>query len=117
MQPDHVGGPLAAPGQRIEGAVGEVAQLLVGRHQGGLGGGMAGDRSEDPGLPGQGGAQGGGDDRRGDRPATAPGQLGRPEQLGQPVDGEEGHGSHAGAPPQTGPSAPEARRRRVATPT
>ena len=98
VQPDHVGGPVAALGQGIERAVGEVAQLPVGRHQGGLGGGMAGHRGEDPGLPSQGRPQRGGDDGRGDRPATAPGQLGRPEKLRQPVHGDEGNGGHADAP-------------------
>ncbi len=81
VQPDDVGGPRAAPGQRIERAVGEVAQLPVCLHQGGLRGGMAGHRGEDPGLPGQGGPQCGGDHGRGHRSATAPGQLGRPEKL------------------------------------
>ncbi len=97
VKSDHVGGPVAALGQGIERAVGEVAQLPVGRHQGRLRGGMAGHRCEDPGLPSQGGSQRGGDDGCGDRPTTASGQLGRPKKLRQSVHREEGNGGHAAA--------------------
>ena len=74
----------AAPGRPPPSAVSVAAWPATGR--------------EDPGLAGQGRPQCGGDHGRGDRPATAPGQLGRPEKLGQPVHGDEGNGGDADAP-------------------
>jgi hypothetical protein len=96
VEADDVVRPAAVAGQGEESVLAHVGQLGEGGDQRGLGGGVLGDRTEDARVVPQGPAQRGGDDRRRHRAATGRGQRWGPEQLGQPISGEERHGRHPG---------------------
>ncbi len=111
VQAHHLGGPGAGGGEGVEGARGEVAQLSVGGHQGGLGGRVLGDRGEQPGAGGQLGPHRRGQHRRGHRAPSGGRQHAGAQELGQPVGGEEGDRRQPDArarPPARGPPRPAA---------
>ena len=93
-EPHHVAGSPAGPRQRLEAPGGDVGQLPEGRHERGLGGRVLGHGREQARVAAQHPAQGGGEHRGRHRATSLGRQTRRPEQLGQPVDGEEGHRRH-----------------------
>jgi hypothetical protein len=100
--PNDIVGAAAAGRERGPTLGRHVGQLGEHRHQGQLGGGVLGHRSEHAGVGAQRPAQRGGDDRRRDRSAPGAGERRRAEQLGQPVGREEGHRRHPAATPRHG---------------
>ena len=97
VEAHDLAGSGAAAGQRVEGGGGAVPQLAVGGDQGGLGGGVLAHRREEAGVGGQLGPHRRGQHGGGHGAAAGGGERRCPQQLGQPVRGDEGDGGHAGA--------------------
>ena len=97
-QAHHVGGPASSRRQPLETTGRDVGQFPEGGHQRGLGSRVLGHRREQTRVATQHLAQGGSKHRGRHRAALLGCQAGRPEQLGQPVGGEERHRRHARTP-------------------
>ncbi len=106
VEADHLGGAGRRAGQRIECGRRAVAQLPVGGHERGLGGGVLPDGLEEPGVGGQLGPHRRGQHRGGHRPLALGGKGARAEQLRQAERGEERDGGDPDPGPRDRPELP-----------